>query len=64
VERCFGTLQNRLVKALRKAQVTTLAQANRYLEDSFLPEWQEKFTVPAARWMRIAGWARCSWKVF
>jgi len=52
------------VKALRKAQVTTLAQANRYLEDSFLPEWQEKFTVPAARWMRIAGWARCSWKVF
>src|ERR1035437_4656681 len=28
VERCFGTLQSRFVKALRKAQVSTLAEAN------------------------------------
>jgi transposase len=48
VERCFGTLQNRLVKALRKAQVQTLAEANQYLEQRFLPEWQRQFTVAAA----------------
>lgn len=48
VERCFGTLQNRLVKALRKARVNTVAEANQYLEQRFLPEWQEKFTVPPA----------------
>jgi len=48
VERCFGTLQNRLVKALRRAQVTTLAQANQYLQQRFLPEWQTRFTVAAA----------------
>ncbi|HEY4085385.1 MAG TPA: ISNCY family transposase [Bryobacteraceae bacterium] len=48
VERCFGTLQNRLVKALRKARIRTLDDANQFLEHSFLPQWQEKFTVPAA----------------
>jgi non-ribosomal peptide synthetase component E (peptide arylation enzyme) len=32
VERCFGTLQDRLVKALRKAGVKTMEAANAYLE--------------------------------
>jgi hypothetical protein len=48
VERCFGTLQDRLVKALRLAGVRTLEDANRYLEEVFLPEWNERFTRPAA----------------
>lgn len=48
VERCFGTLQNRLVKALRRAKISTLAEANQYLQQRFLPEWQERFTVAAA----------------
>jgi transposase len=48
VERCFGTLQNRLVKALRKAQVSSLAEANQYLQQRFLPDWQNRFTVAAA----------------
>lgn len=48
VERCFGTLQNRLVKALRKAKVKTLAHANQFLEQTFLPEWHQRFTVVAA----------------
>ncbi len=43
VERCFGTLQDRLVKGLRKAGVTTIAEANRYLERSFLAEWRRRF---------------------
>jgi hypothetical protein len=48
VERCFGTLQNRLVKALRWAGIGTLAEANGYLEQNFLPEWNQRFTRPPA----------------
>jgi transposase len=43
VERCFGTLQDRLVKALRKAGVRTLEPANVYLESVFLPMWNQRF---------------------
>lgn len=48
VERCFGTLQDRLVKGLRKAQCCTLEEANRYLEEEFLPMWNERFVVKPA----------------
>lgn len=44
VERCFGTLQDRLVKSLRLAGVTTLEEANRHLEEEFLPFWKKRFT--------------------
>src|SRR5438067_3702332 len=37
VERGFLTAQDRLVKGMRVAGVTTLAQANHYLETEFLP---------------------------
>jgi hypothetical protein len=47
IERCFGTLQDRLVKGLRKAQAGTLEQANRYLDEEFLPMWNERFVVQA-----------------
>jgi transposase len=47
VERCFGTLQDRLVKGLRTAAASTLEEANRFLEETFLSEWNERFTVPA-----------------
>lgn len=43
VERCFGTLQDRLVKGLRKAGAATIEQANRYLEKEFLPLWKKRF---------------------
>ena len=48
VERCFGTLQDRLVKALRKAGVKSLDEANAYLEQTFLPMWKQRFVYPAA----------------
>jgi len=48
VERCFGTLQDRLVKGLRLAGACTLEQANAYLEREFLPEWEGRFTVAPA----------------
>ena len=45
VERCFGTLQDRLVKGLRIAGARSLEQANAYLEGEFLPEWEKRFTA-------------------
>lgn len=47
VERCFGTLQDRLVKHLRLAKARTLEQANAELE-KFLKEWNERFTQAPA----------------
>lgn len=41
VERSFQTAQDRLVKGLRVAGVKTLEQANRYLEQEFVPWWNQ-----------------------
>lgn len=50
VERLFGTLQDRWVKELRLAGVTTRAQANALLERKLLPEFNRRFAVkPASR---------------
>src|SRR4051812_14112448 len=48
VERLFGTLQDRLLKELRIAGICSLDAANRFLEDTFIPWWQTRFTVAAA----------------
>lgn len=47
VERLFRTLQDRLLKELRVAGVSSLAAANRFLEDVFIPWWEGRFTIPA-----------------
>ncbi len=47
VERLFQTLQDRLVKALRLANICTLDAANAYLAH-YLPEHNARFAVPAA----------------
>jgi hypothetical protein len=49
IERLFGTLQDRLVKEMRLAQISTLEQANRFLEITFWPFWEERFTVSPAQ---------------
>jgi len=49
IERLFGTLQDRLVKEMRVAEVCTLEQANRFWEITFLPQWQEFTVEPAQR---------------
>lgn len=49
VERSFGTAQDRLVKGLRVAGVKTLEQANRYLEEEFLPWWNQHLCVEPAQ---------------
>ena len=46
-ERLFGTLQGRLPKELELKGITTLEEANRYLNDVYLPLHNEQFTVKA-----------------
>ena len=48
VERLFGTLQDRLVKALRQAGACSLEEANTALAQ-FLPVFNERFSKPAAQ---------------
>lgn len=45
VERLFGTLQDRLVKELRLNSISTIATANKFLEEKFLPEFNARFAV-------------------
>ena len=49
VERGFGTAQDRLVKGMRVAGVCTLEEANAYLENEFLPWWNETLAVMPAK---------------
>jgi transposase len=48
VERMNGVLQDRLVKALRLAQISDLESANRFLEETYLREFNRRFARPAA----------------
>lgn len=47
VERSHGTHQDRLVKGLRRAGIRDLDAANGYLEREYLPDFQQRFSVPA-----------------
>ena len=47
-ERMNGTLQGRLVNELRVAGITTVAAANRYLRERFLPDFNAEFAHPPA----------------
>lgn len=49
VERMNGTLQDRLVKAMRRSNICDLEYANRFLEEEFLSPFNERFTVPAVQ---------------
>ncbi|MGD0223751.1 MAG: ISNCY family transposase [Terriglobia bacterium] len=44
VERFFGTAQDRLVKGLRLAKACSREEAQTYLEQEYLPHWNESFT--------------------
>jgi hypothetical protein len=47
IERLFGTLQGRLPQELRLAGITTIEDANRYIQESFLSAFNGQFMVPA-----------------
>lgn len=44
-ERAFGTLQDRLPKELQLAGITTLAAANRFIRETYLPQHNARFAV-------------------
>ena len=46
-ERAFQTLQERLVKELALAGITTVAAANTFIREVYLPEHNARFSVPA-----------------
>jgi hypothetical protein len=48
MERVFGTLQKRLPQELRLARIKTVAAANRFLKERFIPDHNARFAVPAA----------------
>lgn len=45
IERLFGTLQDRLVKEMRLAQINTPEQGNSFLKEVFLPKFNNRFAV-------------------
>jgi transposase len=49
VERVNGTLQDRLVKALRREKISDLPTANRFLQRKFLATFNRRFAKKAAR---------------
>lgn len=49
VERLFGTFQDRLVSEMRLSSIATLQEANRFLHEDFLPDYNRRFTVRAAK---------------
>jgi hypothetical protein len=49
IERLFGTLQDRLVKEMRLREIATLEAANRFLEITFWPWWEQRFAVRPAQ---------------
>jgi transposase len=48
-ERNFGTWQGRLPQELRLRGITTVEQANRFLRQEYLAEFNRRFAVPAAQ---------------
>lgn len=45
VENRNNTLQDRLVKALRQRNISTIAEANKYIKEEFIDEFNDKFAV-------------------
>jgi hypothetical protein len=48
IERDFGTSQDRLIKNMRVEGIRTIEEANRYLEEVYIPDWNQRFAVEAA----------------
>jgi transposase len=57
-ERNFGTWQGRLPQELRVAQMATLAEANRFLRERYMTEFNAKFAVAAQE--KGTAFRRCS----
>ncbi len=49
IERLFHTLQDRLVKELRLRNISSIKEANKFLVETFVPDFNKKFAVAAAK---------------
>ncbi len=49
IERLFDTLQDRLVKEMRLANIHTPEEGNKFLEEVFIPKFNNKFAVIPAK---------------
>jgi len=49
VERCNWTLQDRLVKELRLAKISSVDEANRFIKDVFMPQYNKQFWVESSK---------------
>lgn len=49
IERLFGTLQDRLIKEMRLANIRTPEEGNKFLKEVFIPKFNEKFAVIPAK---------------
>lgn len=49
VERLFGTLQDRMIKEMRLADMKTRGDANLYMYEQYIPDHNRRFSVPAKR---------------
>lgn len=59
-ERMFGTLQNRLPKELALQNITTIKEANRYIQDTYLPRHNAQFAVkPTSEESTFMEWKSC-----
>lgn len=45
IERDFGTAQDRLIKEMRVEGIATIEAANQFLQDFWIPFWNERFAV-------------------
>lgn len=49
IERLFGTLQDRLIKELRLTNISTIKEANQFLQEVFIPRFNKRFSVVAVK---------------
>ena len=47
IERSFGTLQDRMVKEMRLADIKTRNAGNKYIREHYMPDHNKRFSVPA-----------------
>lgn len=47
VERSYKTLQDRLVKEMRLERISTMKEANKYLQEVFISDYNKRFSVSA-----------------
>src|SRR5436305_3122840 len=48
-ERCFSTWQGRLPQELRRRGITTLKEANRFVREEYIAEFNQRFSKPASQ---------------